>query len=59
MGPRSGLRDPDIARGIAESFLIGERFIGDVAVALILGDNISYGQGAQRFDSKGLTSLDK
>jgi glucose-1-phosphate thymidylyltransferase len=30
-------------RGIAESFIIGERFIGKDKVALILGDNIYYG----------------
>jgi len=30
--------------GIAEAFLIGEKFIGDSNVALILGDNIFYGQ---------------
>ncbi len=29
--------------GIAESFLIGEKFIGNSSVALILGDNIFYG----------------
>ena len=29
--------------GIAESFIIGEKFIGDDAVTLILGDNIFYG----------------
>ena len=31
--------------GIAEAFLIGERFIGDDSVALILGDNIFYARG--------------
>lgn len=30
-------------RGIAESFIVGEEFIGDEPVALILGDNIFYG----------------
>ncbi|OEI75938.1 glucose-1-phosphate thymidylyltransferase [Bacillus subtilis] len=32
-------------RGLADAFLIGEEFIGDDNVALVLGDNIFYGQG--------------
>ena len=31
--------------GLAQAFLIGEDFIGDDPVCLILGDNIYYGQG--------------
>ena len=31
--------------GIAEAFILGEEFIGDDSVALILGDNIFYGHG--------------
>jgi len=31
--------------GLAEAFLIGEKFIDDGSVCLVLGDNIFYGQG--------------
>ena len=32
-------------RGLADAFIIGAEFIGDDAVAMILGDNIFYGYG--------------
>jgi glucose-1-phosphate thymidylyltransferase len=61
-GERLGIRIEHAARkrpgALPEAFLIGERFIGDDSVALILGDNIFYGPslGARIMDSA--TDLD-
>lgn len=35
-------------RGLAEAFILGESFIGDDHVCLILGDNVFYGQNMSR-----------
>lgn len=45
-------------RGLADAFILGEEFIGDDSVCLILGDNVFYGQG---FGPKLIeaTSIDK
>ncbi|MCS5623383.1 MAG: glucose-1-phosphate thymidylyltransferase RfbA [Candidatus Marinimicrobia bacterium] len=43
--------------GIAQAFIIGEEFIGSDCVALILGDNIFYGQGITDFLQEGVSSV--
>ena len=35
-------------RGLADAFILGEEFIGDDSVCLILGDNVFYGQNMTR-----------
>ena len=43
--------------GIAEAFIIGEEFIGDDSVCLILGDNIFYGSGFTKILKKSVTDV--
>ena len=45
--------------GIAEAFIIGEKFIGNESICLILGDNIFYGSGFTRILKKSIESVEK
>ncbi|MFH0855072.1 MAG: glucose-1-phosphate thymidylyltransferase RfbA [Candidatus Omnitrophota bacterium] len=43
LGVKLSYASQEAPKGIAQSFIIAERFIGDSSVCLILGDNVFYG----------------
>lgn len=44
-------------RGIADAFIVGEEFIGEHCVSLVLGDNIFYGHGLPRMLKKAASDV--
>ena len=45
--------------GLAQAFIIGERFIGNDSVCLVLGDNIFYGSGFTKLLRKAVEDADQ
>lgn len=45
-------------RGLADAFILGEEFIGDDDVCLVLGDNVFYGQDLTKIVSDAKKDLD-
>lgn len=43
--------------GLAQAFILGEEFIGDDDVCLVLGDNIFYGAGLQKLLSQAVQTV--
>ena len=48
LGMKLSYRVQDTPRGLADAFILGEEFIGDDNVCLILGDNVFFGQDMTR-----------
>lgn len=48
----------DAPNGLAEAFIIGEQFIGDDSVCMILGDNLFYGRGLSELLLKARTDVE-
>lgn len=44
LGLKFSYKVQETPRGLADAFILGEEFIGDDSVCLILGDNVFYGQ---------------
>ena len=45
--------------GLAQAFILGEQFIGDDACAMVLGDNIFYGNGFRRILRAAVADAEK
>ncbi len=48
LGIKLSYKVQDTPRGLADAFILGEEFIGDDSVCLILGDNVFYGKDMTR-----------
>lgn len=54
IGMKFAYKVQDTPRGLADAFILGEEFIGDDSVCLILGDNVFYGQDMTKMLRKAM-----
>ena len=57
LGMKFSYKVQDTPRGLADAFILGEEFIGDDSVCLILGDNVFYGQDMTRILHRAMEKL--
>lgn len=54
LGMKLSYQIQETPRGLADAFILGEQFIGNDSVCLILGDNVFYGQDMTRTLSRAM-----
>ena len=59
LGIKFSYKEQKKPNGIAEAFIIGEKFIGKDSVCLILGDNMFYGSGFTKILKKSVDDVEK
>ena len=57
LGLNFSYREQQNPNGLAEAFILGEEFIGDENVCLILGDNVFYGHGLTELLKKAVEDV--
>jgi len=59
LGVRFSYAEQPSPDGLAQAFIIGENFIGDDSVCLVLGDNIFYGAGLNQIFAKAVEDAEQ
>ena len=57
LGMQFSYKVQETPRGLADAFILGEEFIGEDSVCLILGDNVFYGQDLTRMLRRAMDHL--
>jgi len=57
LGLKFSYKEQPKPEGLAQAFILGEEFIGNDDVCLILGDNIFYGAGIEKLLTNAVTSI--
>jgi glucose-1-phosphate thymidylyltransferase len=57
LGLKFSYKEQPSPDGLAQAFILGEEFIGDDDVCLVLGDNIFYGAGLQNILAKSVQTV--
>lgn len=57
IGVKFAYKIQETPRGLADAFILGEEFIGDDSVCLVLGDNVFYGQDMTKVLRRAMANL--